>query len=204
MEKCKHASNDVKKQIKRLMGIASEEVVSNVDAPNENQSITSTSISENEMHNVSQPQACSETRKKTKLDASGSLPMLWNMQLRKNAEEALARFFYAEDIPHGKVESSFFHDMLKVVREVGPSFKPPSAYQLRNKYLNAEMKSVEFDLSQMKEYWKTYACTIISDGWTDTRNRPIINVIASSMYGSVFLKSVDASGHVKENTFLTF
>ena len=71
------------------------------------------------------------------------------MQLRKNAEEALARFFYVEDIPHGKVESSFFHDMLKVVREVGPSFKPPSAYQLRNKYLSVEIKSVEFNLSQM-------------------------------------------------------
>ena len=68
MEKCKHPSNDVKQQIKRLMEIASEELVSNDDAPisNENQSITSTPISENEMHNVSQPQACSETRKKTK------------------------------------------------------------------------------------------------------------------------------------------
>ena len=121
MEKCKHASNDVKQQIKRLMGIASEEVVSNVDAPisNENQSITSTSISENEMHNVSQPQACSETRKKTKLDANGSLPMLWNMQLRKNAEEALARFFYAEDIPHGKVESSFSMICLRLLEKLG-------------------------------------------------------------------------------------
>ena len=151
VEKCKHASNDVKQQIKRLMEIASEELVSNDDAPisNENQSITSTSNSENEMHNVSQLQACSESREKTKLDASGSLPMSWNMQLRKNAKEALERFLYAEDIPHGKVESSFFHDMLKVVGEVGPSFKPPSAYQLRNKYLNAEIKSVEFNLSQM-------------------------------------------------------
>ena len=46
---------------------------------------------------------CSETRKKTKFDASGSLPMSWNMQLRKNAEETLARFFDVEDIPHGKV-----------------------------------------------------------------------------------------------------
>ena len=70
--------------------------------------------------------------------------------------------------------------------------------------MNAEIKSVEFDLSQMKEYWKTYGCTIVSDGWTDTGNKPIINVMASFMYGSVFLKSVDASGHVKENTFLTF
>ena len=75
--------------------------------------------------------------------------MSWNIQLRKHAKEALARFFYAEDIPHGNVESSFFHYMLKVVGEVGLSFKPPSAYQLRNKYLSVEIKSVEFNLSQM-------------------------------------------------------
>ena len=54
----------------------------------------------------------------------------------------------------------------------------------------------------MKEYWKTYGCTIVSDGWTDTRNRPIINVMASSMYGSVFLKSVDTSGHVKTGEYI--
>ena len=59
------------------------------------------------------------------------------MQLRKNAKEALARFFYAEDIPHGEVETSFFHVMLKVVGQVGPSFKPPFAYQLHNNHLNA-------------------------------------------------------------------
>ena len=158
-------------------------------------------ISENEMHNISL-QACSETRKKMKLDASSSLPMAWNMQLRKNAEEALARFFYAEDIPHGKVESSFFHDMLKAVGQVGPSFKPPFPYQLQNKYLNTEIKVVERDLSHMKEYCKTYGCTIVSDGWTDTRNSTIINVMASSMYGSVFLKSVDTSGHVKIGEYI--
>ena len=124
------------------------------------------------------------------------------MQLRKNAEEALARFFYAEDIPHGKVEISFSHDVLKAVVQVEPSFKPPFAYQLRNKYLNAKIENVELDLSQMKKYWKTHRCTIVSDGWTNSRNKPTINVMASSMYGSIFLKSVDTSGHVKIGEYI--
>mgnify|MGYP002775557581 FL=1 len=54
----------------------------------------------------------------------------------------------------------------------------------------------------MKEYWKTYGCTIVSDGWTDTRNRLIINVMASSMYGSIFFKSVDTSDHVKTREYI--
>ena len=33
-------------------------------------------------------------------------------------------------------------------------------------------------------------------GWSDTRNRPIINVLASSMFGSVFLRSVDTGEYI--------
>ena len=128
--------------------------------------------------------------------------MSWDMQLRRKAEEAIARFFYAEDIPHGKVESSFFNDMLKVVANVGPSFKAPSAYQLRKKLLNGEIKNVEVDLMEIKEYWKTYGCTIVSDGWTDIRNRSIVNVLVSSMYGTIFLKSIDTSGHIKTGEYI--
>ena len=80
----------------------------------------------------------------------GPLQMSWDMQLRKKAEEAIARFFYAEDIPHGKVKSSFFNDMLKAVANVGPSFKAPFAYQLRKKLLNGEIKNVEVDLMEIK------------------------------------------------------
>ena len=99
--------------------------------------------------------------KKQKIETSGSLPMSFELALRKQAEE---RFFYAEDIAHRKVESSFFHDMLMVVSKVGPSFKAPFAYQLRKKYLNGEVVNVEHDLILLKESLKTYGSTIVSDG----------------------------------------
>ena len=64
----------------------------------------------NEINN--QSPECSVTNTKIKLDMSGALQMSWEVQARKNAEEAIARFFYAENIPHAKVDSSFFHEMV--------------------------------------------------------------------------------------------
>ena len=40
-------------------------------------------------------------------------------------------------------------------------------------------------------------CTIMSDGWTDQRNRTLISFLVSCPKGTMFLKSVDASDKVK-------
>ena len=45
--------------------------------------------------------------------------------------------------------------------------------------------------------WKQYGCTILSDGWTDGRNRTIINFLVSCKDQVIFLKSLDASDKIK-------
>jgi hypothetical protein len=47
-----------------------------------------------------------------------------------------------------------------------------------------------------EESWKEYGCTLMSDGWTDTSHRHIINFLANSPAGTFFLGSVDASSEV--------
>ena len=42
----------------------------------------------------------------------------------------------------------------------------------------------------------------MSDGWSDTRNRTIINFLVSCPQGTMFLKSVDASDRVKDANLL--
>jgi len=37
----------------------------------------------------------------------------------------------------------------------------------------------------------------MSDGWTDQRNRTLINILVSFPIGKMFLKSLDASDKVK-------
>ena len=44
--------------------------------------------------------------------------------------------------------------------------------------------------------------TIVSDGWKDARNCPLINVLAVSPKGAMFLKAVDCEGQVKDGPFI--
>ena len=121
-------------------------------------------------------------KRKKMVDAKGTLGDVW--QMRRQATIAVRRFFYAEDIPHWKVRSPFFLQMLKAVGQAGPSYMPPSYYQLRTKELEDEVKCVEKDLLSVRDKWKKYGCTIVCDGWSDTRHRPIINFMASSIHRS--------------------
>jgi hypothetical protein len=47
-----------------------------------------------------------------------------------------------------------------------------------------------------EEAWKEYGCTLMSDGWTDTSHRHLINFLANSPAGTFFLGSVDASSEI--------
>ncbi|MCO5561979.1 hypothetical protein L7F22_015605 [Adiantum nelumboides] len=82
--------------------------------------------------------SASSSKKRKASGSQGILTQSWNLQARKNANMAVRRFFYAEDIPHLKVKSPYFVDMLRAVGEVGSSYKPPYE-QLRGKELLEEL-----------------------------------------------------------------
>ena len=54
--------------------------------------------------------------------------------------------------------------------------------------------------------WEKVGCTIMGDGWTDNRQRTLINFLKYCLEGILFAKSVDASDVVKDatNLFLLF
>ena len=140
-------------------------------------------------------------QKKQKV-SKGALAAAWESQARKDAYIALRRFFFAEDIPHWKVRSPYFLDMVQAIGKVGPTFKPPTYKALRTTELNNEVVCIEQELLDLQEKWKKYGCSIVCDGWSDTRRRPIINVMVSCIYGSVFLKAVDTSGQYKSGEYI--
>ena len=105
--------------------------------------------------------------------------------------------FYAEDIPHWKVRSPYFLEMVKAIGNAGPSFVPPSYHELRTTELIDEVKCIDHDIMGVREKWKKFGCTIVCEGWFDTRCTPTINLLACSIHGSVFLKSGDSWGEYK-------
>ena len=80
--------------------------------------------------------------------------------------------------------------------------EPPSPYEIKNKYLDMEHKDMEDYVNIQREKWKTYGCTIMSDGWTGPTKLSIINFMVYSKGSTIFLKSVDASDKIKDNKYI--
>ena len=57
-------------------------------------------------------------------------------------------------------------------------------------------------LDDIKKSWEIIGCTILSDGWSDSCHRPLINVLVYCPQGVYFLKAVDAMNEVKTSEYI--
>ena len=80
--------------------------------------------------------------------------------------------------------------------------EPSSPYEIKNKYLDMEYKDMKDYVNIQREKWKTYGCTIMSNGWTGPTKLSIINFMVYSKGSTIFLKSVDASNKIKDNKYI--
>ena len=104
----------------------------------------------------------------------------------------LGRFFYENGIPFNVANSPSFVSMLRSVGNYGRGLKPPTMYKLRNWILQEEVKTTNTIVDEIKATWKTTRVSLLSDGWSDTRNRSLINFLVNNQHGKLFLKRVDA------------
>ena len=56
-------------------------------------------------------------------------------------------------------------------------------------------------MKPIKDCWLENGVSIISDGWSDPQRRPLINIMAVSDGGPVFIKAID--GQVSLKTSIT-
>eukprot|EP00253_Pinus_taeda_P004871 PITA_04871 len=87
--------------------------------------------------------------------------------------------------------------MIDVFVVAGPWFKAPSLESIRTNLLLESVEEAMLVLYEFHSSWVETGCTIMSDGWTDKRNRTLMNLLVSCPVGTMFLKSVDASHKVK-------
>jgi hypothetical protein len=126
----------------------------------------------------------------------------WKKQYKESAFEYIARWWYDADIPFNVARSPYYQPMWDFVIAAGKGFKGPSMYDLRGSLLQKEVFSIDEYLKDFKDSWARTGCSIMSDGWTDGKNRTIINFLVSCPQGTMFLKSVDASDKVKDANLL--
>ena len=61
---------------------------------------------------------------------------------------------------------------------------------------------VERLLEPFKTTWPTKGITITADGWTNPQRRPLINFIAVSEDGPMFLGAVNTEGEIKRKEYI--
>jgi hypothetical protein len=66
----------------------------------------------------------------------------------------------------------------------------------------AEKKDINARLGEFKESWESSGCIVMFDGWTDGKGRTLLNFLVHCPKGTMFIKSVDASAHVKDAALL--
>lgn len=80
---------------------------------------------------------------------------------------------------------------------VGKEFKTPTTRELSGPLLEEAVKNRRIVVDDQKKVWQRKGSSILSDGWTDGRNRTLLNFLVASNGTSGFLKSTDVSHEVK-------
>jgi hypothetical protein len=115
---------------------------------------------------------------------------------------AVARFFYSNGIAFNVASSPYFEQFVKAVAAFGPGYKPPKHDALRNTLLDREKARIEKELQPILETLETQGCTLTSDGWSNTQNRPLLNYLLVTTKGNIFLEAVDTSGERKSGEYI--
>jgi hypothetical protein len=92
--------------------------------------------------------------------------------------------------------------MSDAIAVVGPGYKIPTFEELRGPILQEEKKDINSRLVEFKKSWEISGCIVMSDGWTDRKGRSLLNFLVHCPRGTMFIKSIDASTHVKDATLL--
>jgi hypothetical protein len=111
---------------------------------------------------------------------------------RDDVDHKIIRFLCANGIPFNVLRSPYWEEMISAVSKV-PGYKPPSYEKARTTLLDSEKECVHRELNEFREKFEEFGVSIVSDGWTNIKNKHLINILASNCFGSMFLYASDFS-----------
>jgi hypothetical protein len=120
----------------------------------------------------------------------------------KGAIKGIVKWFLHAGVPAHTASSPYFQTMVDAIAEAGPGIKAPTSKYIYETGLDEEYAELHKWVDDFKLVWKERGCTLMCDGWTGTTRKSMINFLVYCTEGTVFMKSVDASGKIKNADFL--
>ncbi|XP_059629874.1 uncharacterized protein LOC132272802 [Cornus florida] len=121
---------------------------------------------------------------------------------KSEVDKKLAKHIILNNISFNVVQTQSFIDFVKSVAEFGSTYKLPSYSTLRTKLIPDSRTEVEAYIGNVKKTWVATGCTLMSDIWSDMKQRAFINIIAYSPGGALFMNSFEISKDKKTGVYL--
>ncbi|KAJ1415465.1 Zinc finger, BED-type [Sesbania bispinosa] len=128
----------------------------------------------------------------------------FNNEARDHLSCEIARLFYSAGLPFNLARNPYFISAFSYAANNPISgFLPPSYNAIRTTLLQREKAHILKLLQPIKDTWSEKGVSLVTDGWTDAQRRPLINFMAISDSGPMFLKAVDGSGEFKDKHYIS-
>eukprot|EP00253_Pinus_taeda_P015575 PITA_15575 len=87
--------------------------------------------------------------------------------------------------------------MVSTINDAPKGFKNPGYDKARTVGLEHEKAKMSHSLNRMTRSWTDHGVSIVSDGWTNVKGKPLISVLVVSVSGAIFLSAYDYSDKFK-------
>nr|GEX85870.1 hypothetical protein CTI12_AA269330 [Tanacetum cinerariifolium]GEY00486.1 hypothetical protein CTI12_AA269330 [Tanacetum cinerariifolium] len=118
--------------------------------------------------------------------------------LKMVAWKKIATWAYSVGLPFNVIRDEKFQDMIYAIGEYRRGMPASGYHNLRVTLLKDALEDMKKFVGSFRPQWQKYRCSIMSDFWTDGKGRCLINFLVNCPTCTIFLKSIDASKHVKD------
>ncbi|PWA68651.1 hypothetical protein CTI12_AA306470 [Artemisia annua] len=113
---------------------------------------------------------------------------------RSMVDLKIMRGLCVNGIPFNVLRNPHFQEMVSAINKAPDGYKPPSSEKARTVLLDECVRDVEKDLTPIKDTWYSQGVSIVSDGWSNVKHNPLINVLIVNSRGAMFMYAEDFSG----------
>ncbi|KAG8369343.1 hypothetical protein BUALT_Bualt14G0001500 [Buddleja alternifolia] len=150
-------------------------------------------------------EGCEYDPKKRKVDGDDNpIEKAFNCIGREQLDAEIAKMFYSAGLPFNLSRNPHYVKAFSYAtnnRIVG--YVPPGYNALRTTLLAKERRRVESSLEFTKSTWNSTGVTLVCDGWSDPQRRPLINFMAISENGTMFIRAINCEGEYKDKWFIS-
>eukprot|EP00253_Pinus_taeda_P036712 PITA_36712 len=116
---------------------------------------------------------------------------------KNDVDSKVYRFLYACGIPFNVLRSPYWHEMVFAINDAPKGYRSPRYDKARTIGLDHEKEKISLSLSRMALSWTEHGVSIVSDGWTNVKGKPLISVFDVSVSGAILLSAYDYSNKFK-------